>query len=90
VWTYQEDLRPEEIDEIERGDAEKSAQVEEDWAEGRSVEREAEEEARAEQLAAAEADRQAWAGAQAEIRDRVARNTARRSQNLSQESDATL
>jgi hypothetical protein len=83
VWTYQEDLRPEEIAEIERGDAEKTAQVEEDWAERQSVEREA-------QLEAAEADRQAWAGAQAEIRDRVARNTARRSQNVAQESGATL
>jgi hypothetical protein len=55
MWSYQEDLRPEEIAEIERGDAEKSAQVEE-----------------------------------AEVRDRVARNTARRSQSLSQASDATL
>jgi hypothetical protein len=75
MWSYQEDLRPEEIAEIERGDAEKSAQVEEDWAEGQEIEREAAAEARAQEV---------------EVRDRVARNTARRSQSLSQASDATL
>ncbi len=80
MWTYQEDLRPEEIAEIERGDAEKTAQVEEDAAEAAAYEREAREEA-----AASAADYEAWTSAQAEIRGRVARNTARREQNSSQE-----